>query len=233
MFGLNNKTISASYKKLFIATCLFWLFEFLYLVPNIIISHQLKEAALKINISGRQRALSQKMAKDILQIKLYPNELQYKEQLIIDFELFDATYLALKKGGETKDSRGNFIYVNKAGDHQILNTLSAMDEVWNPYKKLIKNFIDGSNNSKEKVDIAVDFSNYASNILLNQMNKVTALEEEKAEEKANLIQFIQLCAIIASLVNTLYLTKNVIDLLSNTSISIKEEVSKINNKITK
>ena len=58
------------YKTIFLSSALFLCFDLGVLIPNFWISSQLKEDAIVINLAGRQRMLSQRISKTILQLQI-------------------------------------------------------------------------------------------------------------------------------------------------------------------
>ena len=92
----------ADYREIVIAIILFLVFDLGVLVMNMIISNQIHQDAIGINLAGRQRMLSQRTVKTLLQI----NEAHRqgtsvdvaREELRLTFDLFDFTLQGFSTG---------------------------------------------------------------------------------------------------------------------------------------
>lgn len=100
-----------------------------------------QEDAVKVNVAGRQRMLSQRMAKDVYGYVLTSNP-QHQEDLIKAMDIFEQSLHALKTGGQL-DVGGTKVEVAKTKTPEILTILSEAETSWQGIKSAI-NDIDSS-----------------------------------------------------------------------------------------
>ena len=87
--------VEKKYRPILISIFFFLLFDIGILIPNFLFSTSLKKDTISINLAGRQRMLSQRITKALLQLK-NANENgysldKYKTDLLISSQLFDET----------------------------------------------------------------------------------------------------------------------------------------------
>ncbi|NJL80356.1 MAG: hypothetical protein HC917_18810 [Richelia sp. SM2_1_7] len=90
------------YRTILLSAVLFLTFDLGVLLPNFLISSNLKKDAVSINLAGRQRMLSQKITKALLQVKVAQlaqrDTGKAKQELEKSFQLFDDTLLGFDRG---------------------------------------------------------------------------------------------------------------------------------------
>jgi len=127
--------------------------------------------ATKINLSGKQRMLTQKMSKEFFLVALKHNPDENIINLQETSELFDTTLTGLIRGD---DSLG----LSAAKEKNILNQLDLVDGLWYDFKDFIEQGImlsDDKIPEKNIKDIA-----YNNLPLLKEMNAAVKLFEKQA-----------------------------------------------------
>ncbi|MBT3321298.1 MAG: GAF domain-containing protein [Anaerolineae bacterium] len=122
-----------------------------------------KKDALIINLSGRQRMLTQKMTWLALAQPENP-------ELSASIELFDQTLHALRMGGETVDSSGELVILPPAPDAALLEQLDEISQTWTHFR--------GYLTSNDAEEILLE-----SPIILDQLDAVVTAFEVRAEAK--------------------------------------------------
>lgn len=124
-----------------------------------------KQMAIQINLSGKQRMLTQKMSKEALLIAKSIEPEKNKANLQASMDLFEKTLIGLKQGDESLE-------LVKTSESEILDQLDRVDELWKTFKPNIESVINGE--AKQTV-----FDNIAQQNLplLAAMNKAVGLYE--------------------------------------------------------
>jgi hypothetical protein len=127
-----------------------------------------KEMAVKINLSGKQRMLTQKMSKESLLISQDIDKAENLENLKASMNLFEKTLKGLRNGDESLE-------LAKTDNDEILKQLDIVDKKWAEFKPLIETVIE------EKADNATLEKIAELNLpLLSEMNKAVKLYEISA-----------------------------------------------------
>lgn len=129
------------------------------------------EYGVVLNLSGKQRMLSQKMSKEVLLIALNEEKSENLKNLENTSALFDKTLKGLRDGD---DDLGLPITSSK----RILRQLDKIDVVWADLYPTVKEIISAGSASKEQVALIAK-----NNLpLLKQMNKAVGLYEKDAKK---------------------------------------------------
>lgn len=147
------------------------------------INSQLNDSRL-INISGKQRMLSQKLAKEVLILNLAADSIKKKEKISnikSTLELWKFTHYALEKGNDTlnfpktKSSAMSDLYKD------IQPNFDSIDASTTRFLANHNNFINKDEN-KKLVNTILD----NVDVFLIKMNKIVGLYEKEALEKVTL-----------------------------------------------
>ncbi len=148
-----------------------------------VLSNQ-EDAGLVINLTGRQRMLSQRMAKEAL-LAERSHRAEDVAQLGKTVSLFNNTLNALRHGGQTADGSGHSVDLAAVTDRDALAALAEGASIWEPIHHELKLVLSGSEkpNSKHAVE-AMEGVQVKSVALLKLMNKAT-VALQKAAERGN------------------------------------------------
>ncbi|HET9958027.1 MAG TPA: type IV pili methyl-accepting chemotaxis transducer N-terminal domain-containing protein [Polyangiaceae bacterium] len=185
------------------------LFGFLFLVgAGALASHVLLDRqtddSLLVNLAGRQRMLTQKMAKEATQLALLRREqgegtrvtLEQRDQLVNSMRVFEMTLFALRDGGPAPLNLEitRVRQTPSASSSDITRQLDRVVNVWKPFKAGLNTLIrtDGS-------DAAALHSVLETNLtLLEQMNLAVNLMQQDSERRVYLLFWVQLSLLVAS-----------------------------------
>ena len=191
------------YRGIIFAVTLFLLFNLAVLGLNFYTSSTLDSDAVSINLSGRQRMLSQRTTKVLLSIQVDAAQGRFDpkntEELKKVSTLFDTTLNGFKTGGMVTGGDEKPVFLPKVSDAE---TIKAVDEalvIWQPYKKLLQPVIESSVVDEVTLDIATDYARANNLKLLKLMNDLTTQLERNTKTKASNLQLIQTIALVLSL----------------------------------
>ncbi|WP_028864835.1 type IV pili methyl-accepting chemotaxis transducer N-terminal domain-containing protein [Psychromonas aquimarina] len=129
------------------------------------------EYGVVLNLSGKQRMLTQKMSKEILLIALNENKAANLVNLENTSTLFDKTLKGLRDGSSE-------LRLPPTSSSRILRQLDKIDKIWAGFYPIVKDIIDADSANKEQVAL-IALNNLP---LLKQMNKAVGLYEKDAKK---------------------------------------------------
>ncbi|GGF69289.1 diguanylate cyclase domain-containing protein [Alteromonas lipolytica] len=186
------------------AVVLFLTFDFVALSLNVWLSYRIENAAININLSGRQRMLSQRLVKSLLMMEnAYTDEEAYSDalnELKATFQRFDQTLDSFHRGGRTLAADTNVIQVSpltSAATTQIVR--KALLE-WAPLRQKVRQLI-GREYDRLLLSQAIDVAQRKNLLLLDLMNQLTIELEHETQAEAVSIRFYQGLAFFLAIIN--------------------------------
>lgn len=196
------------YREIVIAVAFFLVFDLAVLILNFVISFQIADDALAINLAGRQRMLSQRMTKSLLQVDsaMRNNE---SPQVALDelrqtVALFSRTLDAFSNGGMTKNAQGQMVRLQAANDAAADVALSAARDLWLPFERALEPVLRGDA-LPAQVQAATSYATHYNVELLARMNELTTALESKAKSKADSLRLVQTAGIALALFNFVFI----------------------------
>lgn len=233
------------YASVIVTTIVFVALVVGVLGTNFYLSFQTEANAEVVNIAGRQRMLSQRIAKSLGNVRFrFENQQSFATQLDelkSASQLFDTTVNAFKNGGTTKSTKqGTSSLTAVSGASGIL----AVDEalaIWQPLLAKINKIttaIDSVSNANAagldalSADLkdAQAYTDANINTLLKLMNDLTNYTEGVANDAADNSRLIQTLGIIASLVCfavIMYLIFGQLRVADRAALNAKQETERI------
>ncbi len=189
-----------------IAIALFVVFDFVALALNYWLSAHIEQQAIDINLAGRQRMLSQRMVKVLLQIeKAHANAVDDRARLTelqLTFELFDSTLQGFDQGHATKGGQAESLFIPAIGFKEARDSIDAAVELWRPYRVQILHVLNaGSALTDDILQPAIRIAEDRNLQLLDQMNRLTTVLELRTQEEAREIRIYQTSAFGLALTN--------------------------------
>ena len=136
---------------------------------NIVLAQTAEEFGAVINLSGKQRMLTQKMSKEIMLIALDIDKQKNLQNLKATSSLFDKTLKGLRNGDAD-------LSLPPTTSPKILRQLDRVDKLWAEFYPIVQNVASSGQASSQ--DVA---SISATNLkLLKQMNKAVGAYEKEA-----------------------------------------------------
>ena len=127
----------------------------------------LNDLAAVVNLSGRQRMLTQKMTKEFLLIAAQVNEKANKENLTKTIALFDRTLKGLRDGDPSQG-------LSKTTEPIVLEQLAVIDKLWQEYKLVLINMDISKEGIKKVARLNMP--------LLKEMNAAVKMYEVLSDE---------------------------------------------------
>ena len=133
------------YTMIIVSIALFLVFDLGVLVLNFYVASAIKEDAVAVNLAGRQRMLSQRTVKTLLQLDNdLANEREPVHSLIElkkTIGLFDTTLFAFRDGGNVTGASGQHVLLSPADTEGGRVAVREGVGIWERYRTLIGNAI--------------------------------------------------------------------------------------------
>lgn len=205
-----SKFAFGKYRGIIISVALFLLLDASVLVFNFYVSFQIAEDALGVNLAGRQRMLSQRMAKSLYILDAHQEDPQFFERTLNELqssqELFDKTLYAFIRGGEVKGAGDTQVVLKSVTSQEAKENLQNAAIIWEHYNLAISQFIKTVRQGNEytgELSRAIAMARTNNLKLLELMNNLTIELERIASSKASRLRSIQTLGIILAIINFL------------------------------
>lgn len=200
------------YRGIIISVALFLLLDASVLLLNFYVSFEIADDAVGVNLAGRQRMLSQRMAKTLFVLDASRDDpIGFKtafDELQLSKGLFDETLNAFINGGSVRGAGKDAVTLepvtNRLGRDSLHNTL----ELWRPYKNAIEKFtadVQQDLPAESSLAVAVAMARVHNLTILASMNDLTVSLEQVAASKAARLRLIQTVGISLAIINFLFI----------------------------
>ena len=183
-------------RLLYFAIGLFLLLDLSVLGTTYWLSYQIAENAVTINLAGRQRMLSQRLVKSLLNLEHAASHQQRAEamaELRLTYTLFDATLQSLHRGGVTIGGDGQPVKIAAIQSQPAQALIRQAEDIWQPYGGMVETLLhDPEVMTQDELQSAVALANKKNLSLLELMNSLTTSLEESAIAKTSRIRMLQM-----------------------------------------
>lgn len=190
-----------------ISAVLFLLFDSTVLGLSYWIANAVESDAMAINIAGRQRMLSQRMTKTLLQLDLPQGDREQGlalAELKLSSQLFDTTLNAFAQGGVVDAADGRPIYQAAIDDIEGKRLVTHTLAVWRPFFREILTLVNTDGQIKADsghLARTVSMANRLNLALLDYSNRITNHIEYLSRRKTERLRLLQLVAFLLALFN--------------------------------
>jgi signal transduction histidine kinase len=223
------------YREIVVAVAFFLLFDLAVLVLNFYVSFQIGEDAVSINLSGRERMLTQRLSKTLFAWELGTATQDVSPEVVQELQLaaglFDSTLQAFRHGGTVNGGDGKPVRLPAAAGPNSPQILARAEAVWGPWRRLLEPLrVLGIQASPRDVAAAAAYARAHNIELLGLMNELTTDLETEASHRAALLRQVQTAGIVLALVNFVFILLKFIRRL-RASDAIVEQATEENREI--
>lgn len=193
------------YRAIVMSVAMFIILDLGVLGLNFYISSQIASDAVNVNLAGRQRMLSQKSVKALLD---YQNGLSQGasgdgayQEMMSAVELFDRTLQAFHSGGYTLDTTGERIFLTAVETPLSIAAVEESLTIWKPIRQDFSRLEEEGNRDRPLLSHLVGIAKQNNLNLLKLMNDLTNDLESVAKQKSETLRWIQASAITLAILN--------------------------------
>jgi len=192
-------------KKLFAGILLFILLDLAVLGINYWIAYQIGKDAIAINLSGRERMLSQRITKTLLELPHSKSAVD-KARILQEFrdsaQMFDQTLSAFQHGGIAIGGDGKQVTLSRITDSQSAAHINEAQKIWAPTRNKLQPYLASEMSIPDEVLIQTQYEMLNHNLeLLDLMNRLTFAMEKSSRDQANSLRIIQTIVFILAMIN--------------------------------
>lgn len=201
-----NQLALGKYRAIIISIGFFLVFDLGVLILNYYISTKIEKDAVAVNLAGRQRMLSQRMVKTLLEtqsaVRQKESTISPVKELSLTFNLFDKTLNSFNHGGQAVGGNGQPVLIEKVTSIKGREAINDALEIWSPYREKVLTVIDSEDYALNAVlPLAIQQAKSSNLKLLKLMNNLTSDLESLAGSKAERLRMIQTTGIMLALGN--------------------------------
>lgn len=193
--------IIQKYRHFLLPLVLVVILDLTLLAMNFAITAQLEVASTEINLAGRQRMLSQKISKAVMQLHYQQHSDGIEQHTLTEIydasRLFEQTLGAFEHGGRATDTSGRLIELRAQDNADVQATLQKAQQHWQPLHAQLKLLL------RDHAVLPVTTEQVAeSNLeLLALMNQLTNQMETHARQQTWLLRGLQSVIVILILLS--------------------------------
>jgi signal transduction histidine kinase len=203
--------IFSKYRKIIFAVILFITADTLVIAINFYNTYKADESAVSINLSGRQRMLSQRMTKVLLltQRSLEANDEQgiarNLAELDLTVKLFNTTLKGFRDGDTVTGGDGKPVFLTQVETDASRQFVTDAYAIWTPYLQLLTPLLGNNRNFRvAELEAAVDYAQKNNLEILRLMNDLTTDLEIVANKRASMLRIVLVIGIIVAFINFSY-----------------------------
>jgi two-component system chemotaxis sensor kinase CheA len=194
------------YREIIIAVALFLLFDLGVLVLNFYTSFKIDQDTVAINLSGRQRYVSQRIARTLLELDAARNAgLAYKPETLTELrtgaKIFETSHHAFREGATLPGGDGKPVYLEPVVSERGRELENKVEVLWRPYYELLQPLLANDAFTPEQLSAALTYSQ-ANNIqLLGVANDFVTETQQIGASRASVLRMVQTGGIVLALLN--------------------------------
>lgn len=163
------------YREIIVAVALFLAFDISVLILNFYTSFQIDQDAVSINLSGRQRYVSQRVARTLLELdaaRAAGKTVNFAtlDELRKGAKIFQLSMVAFRQGGVVPGGDGKPVRLEAVVSERGRELQGKVEALWNPYYALLQPLLDSADFTPAQLSSALAYSQANNLALLNLAN---------------------------------------------------------------
>lgn len=205
----SSGTYFRKYREIIVAVALFLAFDISVLVLNFYTSFQIDQDAVAINLSGRQRYVSQRVARTLLELDAAraagrPPDPATLDELRAGAAIFQASMVAFRQGGVVPGGDGKPVRLEAVVSARGRELQAKAENIWDRYYLLLQPLLRDDAYTAQQLGAALAYSQANNLALLNVANDFVSETQAIGASRASRLRTIQTIGIVLSLLNFAY-----------------------------
>ncbi len=194
------------YREIIIAVALFLIFDLGVLVLNFYTSFKIDQDTVAINLSGRQRVVSQRVARTLLELDaMRVSGAPYKADTLAELragaKIFQVSQLAFREGGTIPGGDGKPVYLEPVVSSRGRELEEKVDVLWKPYYASLQPLLVGDSFTPQELAAALAYSQTNNIKLLGLANDFVTETQQIGASRASVLRMVQTGGIVLALLN--------------------------------
>ena len=213
------------YREIIIAVAFFLLFDLGVLVLNFYTSFKIDQDTVAINLAGRQRYVSQRIARTLLELDAarvggQPYKAETLAELRAGTKIWHASHLAFREGGVVPGGDGKPVFLEAVTSPRGRQLESAMDALWKPYFERLQP-LASDKFTNEELAAALSYSQATNAKLLNTANDFVTETQQIGASRASVLRMVQTGGIVLALLNFAFILFKFLNRLKTSDAAIE------------
>ncbi|WP_119155520.1 ATP-binding protein [Caldimonas tepidiphila] len=198
------------YREIVIAVAFFLMFDLAVLVLNFYTSFQIDQDTVAINLAGRQRYVSQRIARTLLELDAARAAGQpYRPETLAELRngarLFQLSQGAFVAGGVVPGGDGKPVYLAAVESSRGRELLGQVEALWTPYHEALQPLLAGDGFTAAQLGAALGYSQAQNLRLLDTANDFVTETQRIGASRAAVLRMVQAGGIVLALLNFLFI----------------------------
>lgn len=189
------------YRHFLLPLALVVVLDLTLLAMNFAISAKLEATSGEINLAGRQRMLSQKISKAVMQLHYQQQNEGVQSSTLAELNeasrLFDQTLQAFTNGGQAMSASDKLIYLPAQKNADVRSTLQQTQQQWQPLHMQLNLLLQDMGALSATIAQVAD----SNLVILDLMNQLTNQMETHARQQTYLLRGLQSLIVILILLS--------------------------------
>jgi two-component system chemotaxis sensor kinase CheA len=194
------------YREIIIAVGFFLLFDLGVLVLNFYTSFKIDQDTVAINLAGRQRYVSQRIARTLLELDAARTTGQpYKADTLAELrsgtKIFQISQAAFRDGGTIPGGDGKPVFLEAVATPHGRELEAKVEALWKPYYDKLQPIVGAAPFEPEQLAAALAYSQANNSALLNSANDFVTETQFIGASRASVLRMVQTGGIVLALLN--------------------------------
>jgi signal transduction histidine kinase len=213
------------YREIIIAVAFFLLFDIGVLVLNFYTSFKIDQDTVAINLAGRQRYVSQRIARTLLELDAARiGEHHYKPETLAELragtKIFNLSHQAFRDGATIPGGDGKPVFLEAVTSPRGRQLEEQVEVLWRPYFERLQPLMTDGFSPQQLAD-ALAYSQATNIKLLNTANDFVTETQAIGASRASALRMVQTAGVLLALVNFVFILFKFLRRLSTSDAAIE------------